>query len=192
MQETNDRVISAALELMQQYGFKSVSIKDIAHAAGVSEMTVYRHFKTKLGLLKAAVQKFSYIPAFQHVFENEISWDLEKDLTLIAESYLLNMEKNKPLYLIAIQEGGRMTELFGSILEHMEELLRYLRDYFQTMQNKKLVKKGDAGSQAYVFLTSLYGFFSSHALAGGQFQKVGKDAFVKQMIAGFCNGLKYE
>ncbi|MED2945211.1 TetR/AcrR family transcriptional regulator [Bacillus swezeyi] len=192
MQETNDRVITAALDLMQQYGFKSVTIKDIALAAGVSEMTVYRHFKTKLGLLEAAVQKFSYIPAFQHVFEKEITWNLEKDLTLIAESYLLNMEKNKPLYLIAVQDGGRVTELFGSILKHIEELLRYLTDYFQTMQHKNLMAKGDADSQAYVFLTALYGFFSSSALAGGRFQKVAKDAFIKQMIAGFCNGLKNE
>ncbi len=63
-----------------------MTIKDIALHSGVSEMTVYRHFKTKLGLLEAAVQQFSYIPAFQRVFENDITWNLEKDLTLIAES----------------------------------------------------------------------------------------------------------
>ncbi|WP_131824686.1 TetR/AcrR family transcriptional regulator, partial [Bacillus paralicheniformis] len=51
MQETNERIISAALDLMQKYGFKSVTVKDIALHSGVSEMTVYRHFNTKLGLL---------------------------------------------------------------------------------------------------------------------------------------------
>nr|MDH3162795.1 TetR/AcrR family transcriptional regulator [Bacillus licheniformis] len=44
--------ICFALDLMQKYGFKSVTIKDIALHSGVSEMTVYRHFKTKLGLLE--------------------------------------------------------------------------------------------------------------------------------------------
>lgn len=151
---------------MQKYGFKSVTIKDIALHSGVSEMTVYRHFKTKLGLLEAAVQQFSYIPAFQRVFENDITWNLEKDLTLIAESYLLHMEKNKPLYLIAVQDGGRMTDLFGSLLKHMEELLCYLTDYFRTMQDKNLMKKGDADSQAFAFLSSLYGYFClAHWLA---------------------------
>lgn len=107
MQETNERIISAALDLMQKYGFKSVTIKDIALHSGVSEMTVYRHFKTKLGLLEAAVQQFSYIPAFQRVFENDITWNLEKDLTLIAESYLLHMEKTSrsTLSLFKTAEG---------------------------------------------------------------------------------------
>ncbi|MCY8381290.1 TetR/AcrR family transcriptional regulator [Bacillus haynesii] len=189
MQETNERIITAALDLMQKYGFKSVTIKDIALHSGVSEMTVYRHFKTKLGLLEAAVQQFSYIPAFQRVFENDITWNLEKDLTLIAESYLLHMENNKPLYLIAVQDGGRMTDLFGSLLKHMEELLSYLTDYFQTMQDKSLMKKGDPGSQAFTFLSTLYGYFSSGALAGGRFQKTAKDTYIKQITAAFCGGL---
>ncbi|MED1067885.1 TetR/AcrR family transcriptional regulator [Bacillus paralicheniformis] len=189
MQETNERIISAALDLMQKYGFKSVTVKDIALHSGVSEMTVYRHFNTKLGLLEAAVQQFSYIPAFQRVFENDITWNLENDLTLIAESYLLHMEKNKPLYLIAVQDGGRMTDLFGSLLKHMEELLRYLTDYFQTMQDKSLMKKGDADSQAFAFLSSLYGYFSSGALADGRFQRVAKDTYIKQITAAFCGGL---
>ncbi len=34
-----------------------------------------------------------------------------------------------------------MTDLFGSLLKHMEELLRYLTDYFQTMQDKSLMKR---------------------------------------------------
>lgn len=192
MQETNDRIISAALDLMQNDGFTSVTIKDIALSAGVSEMTVYRHFKTKKGLLEAAVQKFSYIPAFKTIFENSITWDLEKDLTLIAESYLQLMENNKPLYLIAVQEGERLSDLFGFILEHTEELLRYVTDYIVAMQKKDLVKAGDAGSQAFVFLTTLYGFFSSNALAAGRFQKIAKDAFVKQTVAAFCSGMKKE
>nr|MDH3162794.1 hypothetical protein [Bacillus licheniformis] len=100
---------------------------------------------------------------------------------MIAESYLLHMEKNKPLYLIAVQDGGRMTDLFGSLLKHMEELLCYLTDYFRTMQDKNLMKKGDADSQAFAFLSSLYGYFSSGALAGGRFQKVAKDTYIKQI-----------
>lgn len=63
----------------------------------------------------------------------------------------------------------------------MEELLCYLTDYFRTMQDKNLMKKGDADSQAFAFLSSLYGYFSSGALAGGRFQKVAKDTYIKQI-----------
>ena len=43
---------------MQKYGFKSVTIKDIALHSGVSEMTVYRHFKTKLDFWKRPFNNF--------------------------------------------------------------------------------------------------------------------------------------
>ncbi|MDI5789498.1 hypothetical protein PO124_16850 [Bacillus licheniformis] len=83
-----------------------MTIKDIALHSGVSEMTVYRHFKLSLDF-GSGRSTISYIPAFQRVFENDITWNLEKDLTLIAESYLLHMEKTSrsTLSLFKTAEG---------------------------------------------------------------------------------------
>ncbi|UUZ83734.1 TetR/AcrR family transcriptional regulator [Paenibacillus sp. P26] len=50
---TADRILRATLQLMQERGFKSVTVKDIAQASEVSEMTVFRHFESKRGVLEA-------------------------------------------------------------------------------------------------------------------------------------------
>ncbi|MCD8508499.1 MAG: TetR/AcrR family transcriptional regulator [Bacillus sp. (in: Bacteria)] len=44
---TEDRILHAAIDLMEQKGFKAVTTREIAIEAGFSEMTLFRHFGTK-------------------------------------------------------------------------------------------------------------------------------------------------
>jgi AcrR family transcriptional regulator len=51
--EKKKRLIrETALELYRKYGFKKVSLNDIARAAGISHVTIYNHFGSKEGLEK--------------------------------------------------------------------------------------------------------------------------------------------
>lgn len=45
--ETRDRIMSAAEELFMRYGFKSITMDEIAKHLGVSKKTIYQHFKDK-------------------------------------------------------------------------------------------------------------------------------------------------
>lgn len=45
--QKKESIRRAALELFQVYGFKKVSINDISHRAGVSQVTIYNHFGSK-------------------------------------------------------------------------------------------------------------------------------------------------
>ena len=41
---TADRILDAAIGLMNTKGYNPVSVREIAKAVGLSEMTVFRHF----------------------------------------------------------------------------------------------------------------------------------------------------
>ena len=45
--EPLDKILSAAIELFRQYGFKTITMDDIARRAGVSKKTLYLHFANK-------------------------------------------------------------------------------------------------------------------------------------------------
>src|SRR5690625_1664446 len=51
--QTHDALSRAALELFVEYGYDATSTARIAERAGVSEMTLFRHFTSKESLLLA-------------------------------------------------------------------------------------------------------------------------------------------
>jgi AcrR family transcriptional regulator len=48
---TTERVAACALDLFERYGYDGTTVAQVAEAAGVTEMTVYRHFPSKEKLL---------------------------------------------------------------------------------------------------------------------------------------------
>jgi AcrR family transcriptional regulator len=50
-ERTRRRLLGAALELFAHQGYEQTTVAEIAHAAGVTEMTFYRHFGSKDQLL---------------------------------------------------------------------------------------------------------------------------------------------
>lgn len=55
-QETRQRIIEAAKELFNTYGFEQTSVKDISERAGVTTGALYHHFKNKDDLMMAVFQ----------------------------------------------------------------------------------------------------------------------------------------
>jgi AcrR family transcriptional regulator len=66
--ETRDRIISAAVDVLQTETVSGASIDKVVAAAGVARKTFYLHFKTKDDLLAAVVeqQKPHYLERFQY------------------------------------------------------------------------------------------------------------------------------
>ncbi|WP_028778668.1 TetR/AcrR family transcriptional regulator [Shimazuella kribbensis] len=188
-QGTADRILQTAIQLMKDKGFKSVTIKEIAKAAQVSEMTIFRHFETKKNLLEAAIEKHSIVSSFQHIFENQLVWDLEQDLTLIATTYLELMEANRPIFLIATQERTTMPELSKLISTNPKQLKQSLSQYFQVMSKKKKANIVNPDQQATSFLTFLFGYFCSLTFLGDQFITETRENFIRHCVQTYCHGI---
>lgn len=56
---TRERIEQALAELLKEGGVESITFKAVAAKAGVTEMTVYRHFPTRDELLKAIWQQMN-------------------------------------------------------------------------------------------------------------------------------------
>jgi AcrR family transcriptional regulator len=57
-QETRSRILAAAAELFGERGYLGTTTSAIADAAGVNEVTLFRHFESKLGIVQALGQTF--------------------------------------------------------------------------------------------------------------------------------------
>lgn len=45
--DVRTKIMQSALDLFRQYGFKSVTMDDVAHRSGISKKTLYQHFDNK-------------------------------------------------------------------------------------------------------------------------------------------------
>lgn len=65
IQRTRDAVLPATLTLLADRGFADFTMEGVAEAAGVSKTTVYRHWPTKLSLLREALEELNRQPAVE-------------------------------------------------------------------------------------------------------------------------------
>jgi TetR/AcrR family transcriptional regulator, regulator of autoinduction and epiphytic fitness len=62
IRRTRDSVLSAALSVLAARGFADFSMEAIAEASGVAKSTIYRHWPTKLSLLRDALEGLNRQP----------------------------------------------------------------------------------------------------------------------------------
>ena len=117
-EQKKENIRQAALELFKVYGFKKVSISDIAHKAGVSPVTIYNHFGSKDDLVREVVksQFQSIIEKFRAIIDGEGSFP-EKLETII-------FDKTQ----IASQFGG---ELAQTLLQNDPEMQQFVETIWQ-------------------------------------------------------------
>jgi AcrR family transcriptional regulator len=94
------KILNKSNELFLTYGFKSVTMDDIAEKLGISKKTIYAYYKTKTDLVKASV-----LDVFNAISSGidqicSIQSDSMEELFKIKEFVLehLKSEKSSPIY----------------------------------------------------------------------------------------------
>jgi AcrR family transcriptional regulator len=58
--EPLEKILSCSIELFGQYGFKSITMDDIARRAGISKKTLYQHFANKQEVVNESVTWYKH------------------------------------------------------------------------------------------------------------------------------------
>jgi len=187
---TRDKIIYVAINLMANSGYKSVTIKEIAKHASVSEMTVFRHFGTKKKIMEYAIDHFYYTAPMKKIFNENIEWDLEKDLLLVSKSYHELMSRNVKVISIAFKEGNTIPGLLDQINKHPRQLKEFLVDYFSKMQELGKIIPSDPETYAMIFLYLSYGEFVSRSfVAGHMITSIPQEEIIKTSVRLFVKSL---
>ncbi len=128
----------SALELFKDYGFKKVSISDIARKAGVSHVTIYNHFSSKEELVRDITKTLflSLLERYRAIIKGESPF-LEK-LEIIL------FDKTE----IASQYQG---ELLQSVIQSDPEIQRFIESMWQGEINQLMLDFLEEGKeQGYI------------------------------------------
>ena len=88
---TRQRLLDAATEILNRVGIQGATTREIARRAGVNEVTLFRHFKSKEQLLRAVLQRG--LAAEAAILDEHSSW--KESLEKYARHYYSLWDKNK-------------------------------------------------------------------------------------------------
>ncbi|SDG84382.1 TetR/AcrR family transcriptional regulator [Desulfosporosinus hippei] len=154
---TEDKIIDAAIVLFSQKGYTAVTTKEIAKEAGVSEMTLFRHFENKHNLFERAFDRFVFTPKFIALFEN-LEWNLERDLFNICSSYQDVLRKNQKIILMHLKNDEFNPQFEKMLLKFPNEFKNLLSSYFEEMRNRGVIVENPE-TLAVSFLATNFGLF---------------------------------
>ena len=88
MDETSQKIIDATMALIRDKGYVATTTKDIAHAAGVNECTLFRKFESKKDIVLQGVSQEKWrADVTPELFQN-VKWELESDLKMFMNVYM--------------------------------------------------------------------------------------------------------
>lgn len=188
LDETQNKIIDAAMELVMERGYLAATTKDIAIRAGVNECTIFRKFKGKKEIILSAMQLSKWNPDLS---ESDFSYvgNLKQDLTSFSEIY---MRKVTPR-MVKISIGLRTPELYpyteDGILKVPQVFKKVLVQYFGEMYQAGKISNADAEHLAMMFLSMNFGFVFLTASFGKKLTNTGKEAYIRNSIQVFIDGI---
>ncbi|ASC73567.1 HTH-type transcriptional repressor AcnR [Halomicronema hongdechloris C2206] len=164
-----EQILQGALTIFLQQGYEGTSMDRVASAAGVSKITIYKHFQDKEGLFTALIDWVT-TQRFQIVFgalslEDPPEVVLRRVATRLLDMLAVDEEYIAFLRLI-IGESGRFPAIAQRFIQVLpKKVLRVLTRYFQAHPELKFT---DPEAAARIFVGSLITYVMTQKLLHGQ------------------------
>lgn len=116
----DEEVFEAAIAVMVERGYTGATTKQIAEAAGINEVTLFRRYGTKARLLRAAL--LAEVEAFGGPQGVRHTGDVAADLERVVDGYLTLLRRRGRLIPLILAELPRHDEL-AEVVEVPQRLL---------------------------------------------------------------------
>lgn len=146
-------------------GYKRATTKSIAKAAGVSEVTLFRHFDSKESLLKAAMEAYGS-PLLARLIESRLTGEYEEDMHMIGRFFMNAALERAGVLCFAVSEARHFPILRTLFAQMPGQMWRLLAEYLQKQMDKGVVRElhPEAAAQAF------FGMFFAYAVSREAFR----------------------
>lgn len=183
---TRRRILSQAAKLFAQNGYEGVRTKQIAKAAQISEVTLFKYFPQKEILYSTLLDEFYQTLDLTPLVKQLSYTNLYEDCLQIAKAVANNLVDNIDIILMRQKEKvefltDRKFDIHKDPSYHA--ILPLFRTYYERKQISVLPEKA-----AKTFLISITGSF--HLLAGSNFHKTSFFEYIEGFVDVFCKGIQ--
>jgi AcrR family transcriptional regulator len=187
--KTRQRLLDAAAETLNRRGIQGVTTREIARRAGVHEVTLFRHFKSKAQLLRAILKRGLAAKAAVLDENSSRKENLRESMEKYARQYYSHLEKN---------EGFAGALLAGHLLPKSIQVL--IADVIRPVRERLISILADAQKggvvRSDVHVETALDAFNDALYAGMLFQgayaprNYSTDAYISTVVEVFERGMK--
>ena len=187
---TQQKLLDASLKLISEKGYLGATTREIAQEAGVTELTLFRHFGSKEKLFEELLRSYVFLPTLKELLPKTDDLSCEDALKQIATNFLLSLKKRKAMVKIMNSEINRYPEKIREVYaKSIDEVRSALAHYFVSLQKKGLFRNVSPETAARVFLSILSSYFRSEELIRGhEITKAKMEKNVQEFVDIFLHG----
>ncbi len=167
-EETKRKIITAAMDAFNEYGYEGATTSFMAKKAGVNELTIFRHFKTKKNLIMEMIRYYSPLEKIRSMFGEDLSGNLREDLIKMGVTFISMITGQGKSVIMGLSAAMRIDELRRIYLKMAEEQTRMFKDYFSGQIENGSLKNIDPEIAAQMFNEMLFGISLRVVLSGGK------------------------
>jgi len=188
--ETRQRIIDAAVKIGSRLGYARATTRVIAQAAGVNEVTLFRHFGSKRNLFAEAIEQYG-APAIVQDVEARLSGRLEDDLLLFGRMIYGALLKNRQVMQFLLCESANIPEVREVLARNPYELRAMLARYFTGQMEAGTLNEGHPGLLAQAFMGMFFSNAISLTMLDSTIQPpIADEAFVQGCVRIFLHGTR--
>ncbi|WP_343213497.1 TetR/AcrR family transcriptional regulator [Geomobilimonas luticola] len=190
VQDTRERILSAALKLFAEKGYVSACTKDIARSAGVAEVTLFRHFTSKDRLLEEVLSHFTFVSVMPQLLKEIADLPCEEALTILAGRFIDYLILRKDWVSIMQAEMQRAPDkLFTVYHAFLDELFGGFVACFRQLQRRGCMGDFDLELGARMFHGICFNYFTQEELLGRKnYKSADRDLVLRGFVRIFLYG----
>lgn len=189
---TKEAIIAAGLKLFSEKGYLGATTREIAKLAGVSEITLFRHFSNKQNLFISVLQQYSFLPQLRELTKELQKRPLKEALKVIAINFLNELRAKRDLINIIHAEHKRYPEVLKEYFRNLSDsLITELAEFLRGYEREGILRDGDIFLMAQAFFGLFFSYFHCEELKGA-IPEYRDEEIVEEYLKIYLRGIRKE
>ena len=166
---TKEELLQAALKVVSEKGYLGATTREIAREAGVTELTLFRHFGSKKKLFEGLLETHTFLPRLKELLPGLETLSYEEALRLLATRFLLSLKERKAMVRIMHSEVNLYPEQIRKVYTNtIDDIRTTLARYFASLRKKGVLRRVSPDIAAGMFLGMFFSYFRAEEIMHGR------------------------